>query len=391
MLSSVKSDLSLPSSVTVLGATGTVGRQALEVARHHHIRVDCLTANTDAPALEALAREFSPAVCVMADEGAARELSVRLADTDIRVAGGADAICDAIRELRSPVVVNAILGEAGLMPTLAAISTGSRLALSNKESLVVAGEIVMASARDAGCEIVPVDSEHSAIYQCLRAGDRSEIRRILLTASGGPFRHHSAEQLAAVTLAETLAHPTWRMGAKITVDSATLMNKGFEIIEAVHLFGVSPDQIEVIVHPESIIHSAVEYIDSAVIAQLSAPDMRLCVAYAMSCPCRVPGLTPPLDLFSLGRLTFEPPSPERFPLLALAESAIRQGGAIPAVVNAADEVAVSAFLGERISFARIAEIVGETAARLSHHAATNTLDGILAADHEARQIAAALL
>ena len=218
----------LPSSISVLGATGSVGTQSLEVARHHAIRVDLLTANGRVSEMETLCREFRPRAAVMADEAAARDLALRLADTDIRVTGGEEAICEEITVSSADVTVNAILGEAGLQPTLAAVRRGGRLALSNKESLVVAGEIVMAAAKRAGCEIIPVDSEHSAIFQCLHAGEGREIRRILLTASGGPFRGYNAEQLRAVTLKETLAHPTWQMGAKITVDSATLMNKGFE-------------------------------------------------------------------------------------------------------------------------------------------------------------------
>ncbi len=386
-----KRELSLPRSISVLGATGSVGAQSLEVARHHGIAVELLTASTRVSEMEALCREFRPRTAVMADEGAARELALRLADTDVRVFGGEEAICDAIAASDAEVTVNAILGKAGLLPTLAAIRRGGRLALSNKESLVVAGEIVMREALAAGCEIIPVDSEHSAIFQCLRAGAPREIRRIFLTASGGPFRGYSAERLRTVTYEQTLSHPTWSMGAKITVDSATLMNKGFEVIEAVHLFGVSPSQIEVVVHPESIIHSAVEYIDSATVAQLSSPDMRLCVQYALTYPSRTDGLTPPLDLFSLGWLTFERPDTEAFPLLSLAYSAIRQGGALPAVLNAANEVAVAAFLQKEIPFHFISEVVGETAARLSRASECRTLDEILSADKEARELAFSLL
>lgn len=381
----------LPSSVSVLGATGSVGTQSLEVARHHGIRVDLLTAHGRTREMEALCREFRPRAAVMADEAAARDLAVRLADTDIRVTGGEEAICEEITVSGADVTVNAILGEAGLRPTLAAVRRGGRLALSNKESLVVAGELVMAAAKRAGCEIIPVDSEHSAIFQCLHAGEGREIRRILLTASGGPFRGYTPEQLRTVTLKETLAHPTWQMGAKITVDSATLMNKGFEVIEAVRLFDVPASKIEVVVHPESIIHSAVEYIDSATIAQLSEPDMRLCVQYALTYPARTAGLTPPLDLFSRGRLTFERPDTETFPLLALAFSAVEKGGAVPAVLNAANEIAVGAFLDGRIPFYRIAETVGETVSRLSHVSSRTTLDEILTSDREAREVAKSLL
>ena len=382
----------MPRSIAVLGATGSVGRQSLEVAKHHGIRVELLTAATRVSETEALCREFSPRVAVMADEAAARSLRASLADTDVRVLGGDEAICDAILSSDAEVTVNAILGEAGLKPTLAALEKkGGRLALSNKESLVVAGEIVMEKAKSTGCEIIPVDSEHSAIFQCLHAGESREIRRILLTASGGPFRGYTPERLRSVSLADTLAHPTWQMGAKITVDSATLMNKGFEVIEAVRLFGTSPEQIEVVVHPESIIHSAIEYIDGATIAQMSNPDMRLCVQYALTYPHRAEGLTPALDLFKLGKLTFERPDTETFPLLSLAFEAVKAGGALPAVLNAANEVAVAAFLGGKISFARIFEIVLETLETLKAAAKRTTLDEILASDREAREEANSIL
>ena len=382
-----QSEGGLPASLSVLGATGSVGRQALEVAALHGIGVDLLTANTDAAGLEALARKHAPRFCVMADEGAARDLAARLADTAITVRGGVSALTETIVEANSPVTVNAILGEAGLLPTLACVSLGRRLALSNKESLVVAGEIVKAEAKKTGCEIIPVDSEHSAIFQCLHAGEKREVRSLLLTASGGPFRNRTREQLEHVTLKDALAHPTWKMGAKITVDSATMMNKGFEVIEAAHLFDVPPDAIRVVVHPESIIHSAVEYIDSAVIAQLSTPDMRLCVQYALTYPRRLPGLTPGLDLFSVGRLNFYPPDPDAFPLLPLAFRALKLGGGVPAVLNAANEVAVAAFLSEKIKFTAIPTVVSETVEKLSALKNAKTVDELLSADREARAFA----
>ena len=381
----------LPASLSVLGATGSVGRQALEVAALHAIKIDLLSANTDVGGMEALARLHKPRFCVMADEGASRDLAGRLSDTEIIVRGGQTALCDTIREANSPVTVNAILGEAGLLPTLACVSLGGRLALSNKESLVVAGEIVKAEAKKTGCEIIPVDSEHSAIFQCLHAGKKTEVRSILLTASGGPFRGKSRAELEKVTLRDALAHPTWKMGAKITVDSATMMNKGFEVIEAAHLFDVSPDVIRVVVHPESIIHSAVEYIDSAVVAQLSTPDMRLCVQYALTYPARLFGLTPPLDLFSVGQLNFFPPDPEAFPLLPLAYRAIKLGGGVPAVLNAANEVAVAAFLKEKIGFAKISGIVSETVEKLTERRSAKTVGDLLDADRAAREVASSLL
>lgn len=381
----------LPASLSVLGATGSVGRQALDVAAEHSVPLDLLSANTDAGGMEALARLHKPRFCVMADEGAARDLSVRLRDTGIAVRGGETALVETICEVDSPVTVNAILGAAGLRPTLACVSLGRRLALSNKESLVVAGEIVKAEAKESGCEIIPVDSEHSAIFQCLHAGRKSEVRSILLTASGGPFRGKTREELESVTLANALAHPTWKMGAKITVDSATMMNKGFEVIEAAHLFDVPPDAIRVVVHPESIIHSAVEYIDSAVIAQLSAPDMRLCVQYALTYPARLPGLTPGLDLFSVGSFHFYPPDPGAFPLLPLAYRAISLGGGVPAVLNAANEVAVAAFLSERIRFTDISRIVTGTVEKLTGRRRAKTVEDLFDADREARGIAASLI
>ena len=376
--------------IAVLGSTGSVGRQTLEVAARQGFSVDLLTAHRDVATMEAQARAFLPRTVVMADPAAAGELKTRLADTPVRVLSGADAIPAAIGESRAAMFVNAILGEAGLLPTLAVLDTGRRLALANKESLVVAGEIVMRRARERGAELLPVDSEHSAIFQCLSGGRHGEVKRLLLTASGGPFYGYTREQLAAVRVEDTLRHPTWRMGAKITVDSATLMNKGFEIIEAAHLFGVTPDRITVLVHPESIIHSAVEYIDNTVLAELSKPDMRACIQHALTYPARVAGLTGELDLFSVGSLTFRAPDPETFPLLPLAKRAFSDGGAMPAVVNAANEVAVAAFLAGDISFLRIFDTVETTYARMGHAARALTLDEILSMDREARRVAAAL-
>lgn len=376
--------------IAVLGSTGSVGRQTLEVAARQGFSVDLLTAHRDVATMEAQARAFLPRTVVMADPAAAGELKTRLADTSVRVLSGADAIPSAIGESRAATFVNAILGEAGLLPTLAVLDTGRRLALANKESLVVAGEIVMRRARERGAELLPVDSEHSAIFQCLSGGRHGEVKRLLLTASGGPFYGYTREQLAAVRVEDTLRHPTWRMGAKITVDSATLMNKGFEIIEAAHLFGVTPDRITVLVHPESIIHSAVEYIDNTVLAELSKPDMRACIQHALTYPARVAGLTGELDLFSVGSLTFRAPDPDTFPLLPLAKRAFSDGGAMPAVVNAANEVAVAAFLAGDISFLRIFDTVETTYARMGHAARALTLDEILSMDREARRVAAAL-
>ena len=376
--------------ISVLGATGSVGLQALDVARTSGYRVDFLSANRDTGRMESLAREFKPLAVAMAD-AAADALRVALADTDIRVLSGEAGIEEGIHASDSQTVVNSILGEAGLMPSLAVIDSGKRLALANKESLVIAGDIVMERARGRGCEIIPVDSEHSAIFQSLRSGRPREIKRLILTASGGPFFGMTSEQLRRVTLADTLRHPTWKMGRKITVDSATLMNKGFEVIEACHLFGVSADRVQVTVHRESILHSAVEYIDNSVIAELSVPDMRMCVQYAVDYPDRCPSFGEELDLFSVGKLSFARPDTEAFPFLGLAERAMSLGGAMPAVMNAADEVAVDAFLRERIGFTDIFDVVCESFERMLAARACTSLEDIIASDREARAVSGELI
>ena len=374
-------------TIAILGATGSVGRQAQEVALARGYKVDLISANRDYRAAEEAARRLLPATVVMADADAAGELRTRLADTDIKVLSGADAICESIAESSAEVVVNSILGEAGLSPTLATINSGKRLALANKESLVIAGEIVMNLAKEKGTEIIPVDSEHSAIFQSLKSGRKEEIRRIILTASGGPFFGRTSEELKSVTLADTLAHPTWKMGKKITVDSATLMNKGFEIIEASHLFSVSAEQIEVVVHRESILHSAVEYIDNTIVGEMSLPDMRSCVQYAVDYPERFAGVCKPLDFASLGKMTFAKPDEEAFPLLSMAKRSLSDGGAMSAVLNAADEIAVDAFLKEKISFCEIFDSVISTYERMSAAKSAHTLEEIISADREARKIA----
>ena len=294
----------------------------------------------------------------------------------------------AIATDRAETYVNAILGSAGLLPSLAVVDRGKRLALANKETMVVAGKLVRERAAATGAELLPVDSEHSAIFQSLSAGRPREVKRLILTASGGPFRGYTRERLATVTRAEALAHPTWQMGEKITVDSATMMNKGFEVIEAVRLFDVPPDRIEVVVHRESILHSAVEYIDNTVIAELSVPDMRACVQYALTYPARRVGVTPALDLAAVGGLTFARPDPVAFPLLPLAYEAVRRGGTAPAVLNAADEVAVAAFLREELAFGEIPRVVAETLGIVATPA--EDLEAILASDTAARETAAAL-
>ena len=386
-------DMAKYPSVSILGSTGSVGEQAIDVAVHNGIRVNALCANKNAARVEEQARALGARVCAMSDEAAARDLKARLADTDIKVLSGMDGICEMIAMPfdDDEVVVNSVIGEAGLRPTLATLTAGKKLALANKESLVCAGEIVMGLARERGIDILPVDSEHSAIYQCLRSGGKKRIKRILLTASGGPFYGMKREQLANITVERALAHPTWNMGAKITIDSATLMNKGFEVIEAAHLFDVTPDRIEVLVHRESIMHSAVEYIDNSVIAQMSVPDMRLCVQYALTHPDRLDAVIPELDLTRIASLTFAKPDTETFVLLQLALTAIARGGAVPAVLNAANEIAVAAFLDRRIGFTDIFDVVTETVERLTDAKAATTIEDIFAFDAKARALATELL
>lgn len=380
-------------SVTILGSTGSVGEQAIDVALQNGITVNALCANKNAVRVEEQARRLGVKVCAMSDETAAKDLKVRLSDTDIKVYAGMDGVCEMIAQPFSEdeVVVNSVIGEAGLRPTLATLEAGKKLALANKESLVCAGEFVMKLARKKGIDILPVDSEHSAIYQCLRSGGKKRIKRILLTASGGPFYGMQREELAGITVERALAHPTWNMGAKITIDSATLMNKGFEVIEAVHLFDVTPDQIEVLVHRESIMHSAVEYIDNSVIAQMSVPDMRLCVQYALTHPDRLDAVIPTLDLTKVGSLTFAKPDMDTFALLRLALDSIARGGAVPAVLNAANEIAVAAFLHHQIGFTDIFDVVTETVERLSAAASVDSVEDIFRYDGEARRLAIELL
>ncbi len=378
-------------TIAVLGATGSVGLQALDVARQRGYRVDFLSANKDFRSLESLAREFKPREVALADARAASSLRTALADTDIKVLAGKGGIEQGIHNSESEVVINSILGEAGLMPTLAVIDSGKRLALANKESLVIAGDIVMARARERGVEILPVDSEHSAIFQSLKGENYGKIQRIILTASGGPFYNKSREEQRSLTLEDTLAHPTWKMGKKITVDSATLMNKGFEIIEAAHLFGVGEEKIEVVIHRESILHSAVEYLDNAIIAQLSPPDMRMCVQYAVDYPERFSSMGARLDFFSLGKMTFAAPDTVAFPLLSLARRACRDGGAMGAVLNAADEEVVSSFLNGEISFYDISELVYRVYDKLSSGNNVREMSGILTLASEARKIAKAYI
>ena len=378
-------------TMMILGVTGSVGEQAVDVARKNGVRVTGISARSNVERTEALAREFGVEYCAMADERAAADLKARLSDTSIKVLAGEAGICEMIHSTKNDVVLNSIIGKAGLIPTLAVIDSGARLALANKESLVVAGDIVMSRAKEKGVDILPVDSEHSAIFQCLQAGKKGEVKKILLTASGGPFFGSTVDQLRGITVEQALAHPTWKMGAKITIDSATLMNKGFEVIEAVHLFGVPADKVEVVIHRESIIHSMVEYIDNSVIAQLSVPDMRLCAQYALTYPERTEAVIDELDLTRLARLSFSKPDTDTFALLKCATDSIGKGGALPAVLNAANEVAVAAFLDRRLSFYGITETVLSVVDALSEASKETTLDGILSFDRVAREMAAELI
>lgn len=344
--------------LSLFGATGSVGQSTLDLVRRDREawRVDVLTANSDVDELARLALEFRPEFVVIADEGRYDALKQALAGTNIGVAAGAAALTEAATR-PTDLVLAAIVGTAGLAPTMAALEAGHDVALANKESLVSAGELMIAAARKAGATILPIDSEHNAIFQCLAGGRIEQVRRIILTASGGPFRTRSAEEMRTVTPAQAVAHPNWSMGAKISVNSATMMNKGLELIEAHHLFPVGLDRIEILVHPQSVIHSLVEYVDCSTLAQLGSPDMRIPIASALAWPQRMATPCAPLDLASLARLDFEAPDEERFPATALCRAAIAEGGARPAQLNAANEVAVAAFLAGRISFPAIVDTV----------------------------------
>ena len=370
--------------LSVLGATGSIGRQTLEVAAHLGISVSALAAGRNASALEAAARRFQPKLAVLFDEGAAADLRVRLADTGVKVLSGPGGLLEAAADPAADTVLAAMSGAVGLRPALAAIEAGKKLALANKETLVCAGAVVTAAAERAGVPLLPVDSEHSAIFQCLQGP--GEVRRILLTASGGPFRNCTPEELRHVTKEDALRHPNWSMGPKITVDSATLMNKGLEFIEAMWLFRMPPEKIRVLIHPQSVVHSAVEFTDGAVIAQLGSPDMRLPIQLALTWPERRPCPAPGLDLTKTPPLTFEEPDLERFPCLRLAMAcAERRDTADAAVMNAANEEAVGAFLREEIGFARIYDLVAAVLEKLSG-APGGTLEEIVAADEAARRL-----
>ena len=376
--------------IAILGSTGSIGTQALKVIEEHPDLYEAyaLTANNQVELLAEQARKFMPAAVVIANEAKYLQLKEMLADLPIQVYAGADALCEIVEAKPIDVVLASMVGYAGLRPTMNAIRAGKAIALANKETLVVAGELINALAQQYKTPILPVDSEHSAIFQCLEPNNALE--KVILTASGGPFRKFTMDQLQHVTKEQALKHPNWEMGAKITIDSATMMNKGFEVIEAKWLFGVRPDQIEVVVHPQSIIHSMVQYEDGAVKAQLGMPDMRLPIQYAFSYPQRIKASFDRLDFSKMTELTFEQPDTNRFRCLALAYEALNKGGNMACIVNAANEVVVSAFLKDRIPFLRMSEVIEASMAKVPF-IQTPSYEDYVATDAEARRIAESLI
>ncbi|MGA1798084.1 1-deoxy-D-xylulose-5-phosphate reductoisomerase [Sphingomonas sp. 4RDLI-65] len=374
-------------SVTILGATGSVGTSTLDLIEREpdRFRVVALTANCDVIKLAAAAIRTKAEFAVVADEGCLPELREALAGTGIRAGGGADAIAEAASS-GADWTMGAIVGCAGLKPVMAAIEQGGTVVIANKEPLVSAGDVILAAAERTGATLLPADSEHNAIFQCFDATRPERVRRIILTCSGGPFRNWTTEQMRGVTLEQAVKHPNWSMGAKISVDSATCMNKGLELIEAARLFPIAHDRIEIVIHPQSVVHSLVDYVDGSVLAQLGPPDMRTPIAHTLAWPDRMATPMAPLDLVAIGRLDFEAPDPVRFPALRLAREALDAGGARPAILNAANEVAVEAFLKRRICFLEIAAIVEDTLMRYNP-AAPDSVDAVLAIDAEARILA----
>jgi 1-deoxy-D-xylulose-5-phosphate reductoisomerase len=378
--------------IALLGSTGSIGTQALEVIAHHPERFEvyALTANNRVDLLIQQARRFEPEAVVIANEAHYATLKEALSDLPIKVWAGADALTQVVEAAPIDLVLSALVGFAGLRPTVAAIRAGKAVALANKETLVVAGEAIIPLAEEKGVPILPVDSEHSAIFQCLNGEWSNPAEKIYLTASGGPFRLFSKKELETVTAAQALKHPNWTMGAKVTIDSASMMNKGFEVMEAKWLFGLPPEKIQVLVHPQSVVHSMVEFADGAIIAQLGMPDMRLPISYAFSYPDRLPALAARLDFRKYASLTFEEPDTGRFRNLALAMEALRQGGNMPCILNAANEVAVAAFLEGRIGFLQMSELLERTMQKASFKKAASFED-YEASNAEARQIAGELI
>ena len=371
-------------SLSVLGSTGSIGRQTIAVAEHLGMRVAALAGGSKIELLEQQARRLHPKLVSVFDEGSAKNLKIALADTDVRVVSGMEGLVEAAVTPESDCVVTAVSGSVGLKPTLAAIETKKRIALANKETLVCAGTLVMKHAKEYGAEIVPVDSEHAAIFQCLMGRQKKELNKILLTGSGGPFRGKKREELENVTPQQAVSHPNWNMGAKISVDSATMMNKGLEFIEAMHLFGVTPDDIQVVVHPQSVIHSMVELVDGTVIAQLGVPDMGIPIQFALTYPDRCPSMFEKLNFSALKALTFEDPDLVNTPCLKLAMDCARKGGTAACVMSAANEVAVHMFLRGELGYNRIYDAAA-AAVEAVPSVETLDLDEILAADTAARE------
>lgn len=371
--------------IAILGATGSIGTQTVDILPSIDAEVVALTTNRRIDLLEEQARAWRPKMVCAFDEAAARDLKVKLADTDIRVLSGMEGLTACAAESGADIVVTAVVGMVGLLPTLAAIDAGKDIALANKETLVCAGELVMRAAREKGVKILPVDSEHSAIFQCAQAAHGNPLAKIILTASGGPFFGKTAAEMRSVTREQALAHPNWSMGAKITIDSATMMNKGLELIEAMWLYDMPPEDIEIVIHRESIVHSAVEFADGAMLAQLGLPDMRLPIQYALTYPARVPCKVPRLSLAEAAKLTFYAPDDEAFPALRLARQAASQKGDRGAVLNGANEAAVGLFLEGRIGFTEIAARVAQALDAIPYRDSV-TLDDVLAADRAAREI-----
>ena len=370
-------------SISVLGCTGSIGRQTIAVAEHIGMPVAALTANRKIDMLEEQARRLHPKFVAVYDEEAAKQFKIAVADTDIQVGSGMEGLIQATTMEETDCVVTAVSGAVGLKPTLAAIDARKRIALANKETLVCAGDIVMARAAEKGAEIVPVDSEHSAIFQCLMGREKGELRKILLTGSGGPFRGKARAELEDVTPEQAVKHPNWSMGAKISVDSATMMNKGLEFVEAMHLFGVTPDDIQVVIHPQSVIHSMVELVDGTVIAQLGVPDMGLPIQLALTYPQRCPSMFSRLDFTTLQSLSFEAPDYEKTPCLKLAMDCARIGGTAPCVMSAANEVAVGLFLRHQLGYNRIYDAAASAVEKVGV-VKNPDLETILAADAAAR-------
>ncbi len=377
-------------TISLLGSTGSIGIQTLQVADELGVKVAAMTAGSNDRLAEEQCRKYRPKTVAMADPDAAKRLKTALSDTDIKVLSGKDAVTEVAGETKADASVIAISGMAAAEPMMAAAKSTKRLCMANKEAIVAAGQHLLSAIRDGGAELIPVDSEHSAIFQCLSGGERRDVKKLLLTASGGPFFGKKREELSKITPEDALAHPTWLMGKKITVDSATLMNKGFEVIEAMHLFGVRAEDIEVVIHRESIVHSMVEYEDGAIIAELGLPDMRCAIGYSLTYPRRRAGGVGSVDFGTLTKLTFGKPDTEAFPCLALAMESAAKGGTYPAVMSASDEIAVGAFLHGKLGFCEIHDTVRAVTEKLSQSGEVSLSD-VFEADREAREYTKMLL